>query len=483
MLRPYQQASVDWARNTLAQSPACLIQLATGGGKTVIFTAIIDLIKNRDKRVWLIVNRKQLLKQASQTLTRNNILHEVYNADSRTVPTYAVVVASVDTMRSRKVKPMAHFVIFDECHLTAFDDLAIDCISQGIKVLGFTATPVRNLIDAPSLESIYKVMYSGPAITQLIAEGYLKDAHTWGIKTDLSGLETKLGEYTAKSQDKVFATPTNFASVVKALGQHSLGANLVFTSSVAVSIELTDYLNNNGFKAMHLDGSYTDDQRNYVDNQLRTGEINTLVNCSLLTFGYDNPIINTIVVLRATKSLALWLQMCGRGSRPYEQQDRFHIIDFGGNTATHGHWQREHDWQHWFAFKKQKGKRNPDEIISPIQVCENCYYVFPANAAVCPACGFAAPMPPPKKPVDKEVAYIPFDGKPYKSIDFSKASIEELEAYRTAKGYHANWSAQMLIANKPKEDALHLLRMLGHKRGKSNLNLYAEKYYSILKPE
>jgi superfamily II DNA or RNA helicase len=476
-LRPYQESAVQFARQALAKEPACLIQQPTGAGKTVTFAAIIQLIRAKGKSVWVLVNRKELLKQASQTLTRSGILHEVYNADTKTLPVSPIVVASADTLTRRKQTPTADFAIIDECHLSGFDNLVELLKTAGTKPIGFTATPIRNT-KGKTLQDLYHVMQVGPTILELIEANYLNDCHSWGCKTDLSALTIKNGEYTIESQDQTFTSKATLQSVLVGMQRHSLGCNLVFTPSVASSIELCEFLNDNGFKARHMDGSMSNQERTEIDQQLRDGIIDTIVNCAVLTFGYDNPIINTIVVNRATTSLALWLQMCGRGSRLYEGKDRFHVLDFGGNIVRHSHWQQEHDWQKWFSHRQTK----KEDVIPTMVGCPECDYWYSVSLPACPECGFVKPEPEVKEvtKVDKEVVYLAFGQQRLSKTYLAKMSIDELEAYRVSMGYHANWTAHLLVKDKPKLEAIEQLKALGHARGKRDLTSYALKYYEHL---
>jgi len=83
-------------------------------------------------------------------------------------------------------------------------------------------------------------------------------------------------------------------------------------------------------------------------------------------------------------SLPLFLQMTGRGSRPYPGKEYFNIIDLGGNTKLHLDWRTYRNWHHIF--------HNPDEPrdgggIAPVKECENCEAIIPAQSVFCKYCG------------------------------------------------------------------------------------------------
>ena len=112
-----------------------------------------------------------------------------------------------------------------------------------------------------------------------------------------------------------------------------------------------------------------------------------LVNVAILTTGYDEPSVHNIVVARITKSLPLWLQMCGRGSRqhPDSLKDHFKIIDLGGNIQELGYWDQDINWAKIFYSArpkkkdKKKLKRCPacyEEMAPHLRECFNCGYIF-----------------------------------------------------------------------------------------------------------
>jgi superfamily II DNA or RNA helicase len=111
-----------------------------------------------------------------------------------------------------------------------------------------------------------------------------------------------------------------------------------------------------------------------------------LVNCGIATTGFDCPDIEVVVVNRATKSVALWLQMVGRASRRTPTKSAFTILDFGENVTRLGFWQEPRDWAHLFENPKKKG-----EGVAPVKDCPACGFVAYASARVCANCGAEFP--------------------------------------------------------------------------------------------
>lgn len=477
-LRPYQSDMITATQQHLRDHNAVLCQLPTGAGKTIVFTSMIKMMQARDKRVVVLINRNELIAQASQSLTRGGIDHGIIQQGLR--GTGPCNIASIQTVGKWKELPPADFVIVDECHLSIFDEAVVKYKSSGTKVIGFTATPWR-LNPPKSIATYYEHLLAGPQIDQIIGEGYLMPCEIWSPKVDLGELKKQGGEYTTDSQEKVFNSRTSLDCLLRNYLKLRLNKAILFCPSVESSKEVANYLCANGVKALHVDGTSTKEERKYVDNALRHGDADVICNCALLTFGYDNPIIDTVIIFRATTSLALWLQMAGRGSRLYQGKTRFHVIDFGGNCIRHGHWQIDRDWQE--SFVQVKKKKEADEVIPIYKDCPTCFKLLPQNTTICPDCGTELDVKTPtKQPIEKELVHIPFENKPYKQINFKAATPMELENYAKAKGYKANWVGYQLTIGRTREQALPLLIELGRLRNKPDPEKYARNYYSILQP-
>jgi superfamily II DNA or RNA helicase len=104
----------------------------------------------------------------------------------------------------------------------------------------------------------------------------------------------------------------------------------------------------------------------------------------LFTTGFDEPSTECIILYRATKSVPLYLQMCGRGSRTSAGKDGFLILDFGNNVLTHGFWDDPREW----TLKKQEKKASG---VAPVKLCKDCGALIPSVARACVFCGCVIP--------------------------------------------------------------------------------------------
>ena len=96
---------------------------------------------------------------------------------------------------------------------------------------------------------------------------------------------------------------------------------------------------------MHLDNTATKKQRKQILKWFKETPDAILTSVSILTTGFDEPTIDTIILNRATKSLTLYYQMIGRGSRILNNKSTFQVIDLGNNNYRFGPWGADLDWQ------------------------------------------------------------------------------------------------------------------------------------------
>ena len=121
-------------------------------------------------------------------------------------------------------------------------------------------------------------------------------------------------------------------------------------------------------------------ERNRIIAGFRDGEIRVLVNVLVATEGFDLPDASCVVLTRPTLSLALFMQMVGRGLRPKDDGGDCLILDLAANSITHGLPKDHREWQ-----LEPRGKQEPGE--APTVWCPNCGVVSPAASHKCPNCG------------------------------------------------------------------------------------------------
>ena len=447
-LRPYQLEAIDYAATYLKDNQRLLIQVPTGGGKTVIFAELVRRIAARKKTVCVLANRLKLVDQAADTFREMGIQYTLFNAD---VPSYLnrlspYCIASVSTLRARSIIPQHDFIFVDEAHLKDFDPILAKVKN---KVIGFTATPAR-MAGLDTMQDVYQHLWQGPQVNELVNDGYLVRADIYSTPLDYTGLRKTNGEFTAASQEKVLMAKANMESVFANWVKYKGKASIIFTPSVKASKEVADYFNERGYRIMHVDGQMDKAFTRKIDHLLKTEQIDGISNCALLTFGYDNPIIDTVVVDRSTMSLPLWLQMTGRGSRLYPGKTHFRVLDFGDNVSRHGHWQADRDWLGYFKGNDQTQSEDSEDPITLIRTCEVCYFVFDRKELTCPECGHVHVIKEKEVTfVEKDLQLVDFINELHSAIDWKSKTIQELSDYAIQKEYKLGWLVRKIKATYP----------------------------------
>ena len=167
---------------------------------------------------------------------------------------------------------------------------------------------------------------------------------------------------------------------------------LAYCVSIAHSEATAEAFNGAGYKAVHVDGETPKDKRWQAIADLGAGKLDLVTNCGLFSEGVDVPLLGLVMMLRATQSLALYLQMVGRALRIGGGKRRALILDHAGNWERHGLYDFPHKWS-----LEGRDKTNGAGLV---RRCPQCDAVIPIRAEQCPECGhvFVHRLTPPRIP-------------------------------------------------------------------------------------
>jgi len=380
-LREYQERFVNNIRLSLFQNQKIIACMATGGGKTIVFLAISQMALKRKKTVLIITESTKIFPQIANSCKKAIEI----NAGIKNVPfiTESVYVAMAQTLlrRSEMIDYFGAFgkeliIITDEAHIGTPTKL----LSQFPNAyhIGFTATP--DFRAAKHLPILYNDIVIGSQPSELVESGYLASyTHLARTKADLSHLQkNSMGDFSEHSQELAFEKPVVYEGLINDLKTISYKKCLIFTASIGHCERLTEQLNNSGFCSVAVHSLVSSE----TINLFTEGEINICVSVGMLTKGFDYPIIDLIILQRATTSLPLYLQMCGRASRISSGKTGFTVLDYGENYKRHQLWIMDRDWSVMW-----KGKLKEKEGVAPIKDCPACGYLMPVNIKICPGCG------------------------------------------------------------------------------------------------
>ncbi|RZJ51773.1 MAG: DEAD/DEAH box helicase [Flavobacterium sp.] len=358
-LYAYQKGDIDAIFDRLDNAPAqhhLLYQLPTGGGKTVIFSEIVRrYLSNNDKKVVVLTHRIELCKQTSKMLKGFGVTNKIINSKVKELPDqndYSCFVAMVETLKNRINDEKLHLdniglVIIDEAHYNSFRKL-LNSFKNAF-ILGVTATPLSSNIKLPMHQS-YDELIVGDTISSLIDKGFLARATTYSYDVGLTSLKVGInGDYTVKSSDDLYTNTIMQEKLLHAYTERSLGKKtLIFNNGIHTSLYVYETFREAGYDIRHLDNTSSAEERKDILQWFKKTPDAILTSVGILTTGFDEPTVETIILNRATKSLTLYYQMIGRGSRKLPGKDEFTVIDLGNNAARFGLWSEPVNWQHIF---------------------------------------------------------------------------------------------------------------------------------------
>lgn len=462
-LRPYQNQAVEQIRQAFrAGAKAPLFVLPTGGGKTHSFCYIAQNAAYRGKRVWILVHRRELIRQASAKLHEAGIPHGIINAKYQ--PSYhdLVQVASVQSLKPRmhKIPFQPDLIIIDEAHhANASTYVSIFKNYPQARLLGVTATPCRTDESGLGVASggFFDCMVQGPQIHQLIDMGYLARPVVFAPSTvDLSGVHTRGGDYATNELAALLDKPTITGDAVKHYSKICPGEPAVaFCASVEHAKHVAAEFRAAGYRFYHVDGNLPDDQRDWLIKNLGTPAVQGLTSCDLISEGTDIPAISCAILLRPTQSLGLFLQQIGRALRTSPGKSRAIILDHVGNVIRHGMPDEHRIWSLDAESRKTRKKKDKEERKIPTRQCPKCYAVHKPTPT-CPMCGHTYITEGREvNQVDGELREITEADRArlrrQRAQERAKAkSLEELEELARRRGYKPGWAKYIWKARQEK---------------------------------
>lgn len=351
----YQESAIEklMARmRTFPEDYNLLFQLPTGGGKTVIFSELTRrFIEERGKKVLILTHRIELCGQTSRMLTESGVPNKIINSKVKELERdheHVCFVAMVETLNNRLNDERIEFedlglVIIDEAHYNSFRKL-FGYFKRQI-ILGVTATPLSSNIKLP-LKDNYNELLVGESISALVEQGFLAEAITYSYDVNLRSLKIGIsGDYTVSSSERLYGNYLMQEKLLYAYEEKAKGTKtLIFNNGINTSKQVQAMFLEEGYECMHLDNTHSEKEREEILTWFENKPDAILSSVSILTTGFDSPSVETIILNRATKSLTLYHQMIGRGSRVLPNKKKFNVIDLGNNARRFGLWDTHINW-------------------------------------------------------------------------------------------------------------------------------------------
>jgi ATP-dependent helicase IRC3 len=342
ILRPYQEealaAIVEHEKKGTTKQ---LVVLPTGAGKTVLFSHL-PVLRENTLPMLVLAHRAELLEQAKEKIKAANptLSIEIEQAE-RKAGHVDVVVASVATLGRNGTPriegyPKDYFktIVIDEAHHAAATSYrrVIDYFNPPF-LLGVTATPQRS--DSVRLVDVFDDIVYYKSIQDLIEDGWLSPLIGYRVKTnvDISDVEIQNGDYVQSQLEEKVDTPERNAFVVATYRNLAMATKaLVFASGIKHAENLALSFREASIETAVIIGTTPREERESILAQFAKGQISVIVNVGVLTEGFDEPSLQTIILAKPTRSTLLYTQIVGRGTRLFEGKKHCTIIDIADTT-------------------------------------------------------------------------------------------------------------------------------------------------------
>lgn len=364
ILRDYQRAAVEASKNFKGYGG--LIIAPTGSGKSLILS---ELCRN-NKKIVVLAHRQELIKQ--NVIEFQELTGEPAGIWSASVGIKRIErVTFVQIQSGYTINFNADLVICDECHLIPAKSTAMyqKFLEKNTgQLIGLTATPYRmdigHLVNGDSSlfsKVIYDIKYD-----YLVEQGYLaplvykSKAYLRNDSLNIRGNDLDLNKAGEEIEPKL-------ELIINDVLKKRIGKTLWFCPTVGMAHQIAGVID-----GMAVTGGI---DRTQALADFKNGEIEHLTNVDILTTGFNQPDIETIVFLRPTKSTALFKQMLGRGTRLAPGKSSCLILDYTTNTECHG-------------FLGDDKYPNAKGVSPEYKVCAYCETVIKIGTNPCPECGF-----------------------------------------------------------------------------------------------
>lgn len=389
-LRPDQVAFKEALRAAMRRHKSVLGMAPTGFGKTRVACSIVADAIAKGFRVIFAVHRDELLRQTSKALGDMSIIHDFIVPGAPYSERAQVHVASIMTLAKRlDALTRPDLLIIDEAHLSrakTWYDVISHYRERGTYVLGLSGSPQR--LDGKGLGDLFKDLILGPSTAELMAAGRLCQYRYFrGEAPDLSAFG-RSSEFSQSALDTAVDGKLVGNIADRWLELAGDRRTVCFTVSHEHSRSIIEEFQARGVRAASISSKTRKGyDREEIIRAFADGEIKVLCNVELITTGFDlaaqvgrDVTVNGIIMARPTWSLALYLQMVGRGLRA--AADPCMILDHAGNSLRHGYPDDPRDWPLLY------GGGRPPALPPPPLDCDRCLcQVRQPAPSHCPHCG------------------------------------------------------------------------------------------------
>lgn len=353
---------------------------------------------SRNRAVWFLCHRGELVEQTSKTFTRYGLRHGFIAADYPQSLGELVQICSIDTLKNRLDQLTAPaLALIDECHHSGAAGWALVIkwlTDKGTKIVGLTGTPQRH--DGAGLDDHYDEIVLGPSVAWLMAEGHLSQYAIYAPSApDMAGVGTMGGEWARGETARRMQAPKLTGDIIKHWRKLANGMRTVgFAMTVKHSEHMAALFNAAGIPSAHLDGKTPKTERKRIIMDFAEGRLSVIWNVGLFGEGFDlaaiaqmDITIDCVIDAAPTRSLSWYLQKVMRPMRPAPGKVAI-ILDHAGNSNVHGYPEDDRDWSDAWKGRDKRKKAANDNAPPPPVTCGECFrQVRRPVPELCPGCG------------------------------------------------------------------------------------------------
>lgn len=457
-LRDYQSKAIEKLRISFSKgNNKVLLSLVTGGGKTLIAKAIMEMAINKSNRVLFTVNRNELINQTVEKFESDfNISVVKGSSHDNTKP---IQISTIQTLNRRDMNLNPNIILIDEVHWGYKGKMLKNILAKypNSKIIGLTATPI---CEKGYLLEGFDDLVEVTTVNNLINQNFLVDVKCYEpVKLDLKNIKNNSTntDFDPTQLNDNFNNNSLVANIVEEWGKLArYKKTLVFAISIEHSFTLKDNFKQIGVSAEVVTSKTPKKDRVQILEDFKINKIQVLINVEILTTGFDEPSVECILMARPTKTLRLYLQMVGRGLRLFKGKKECLFLDCANTIKSNGYptvdriFNKKEDV---LKIKKQIQKSDSSGEYE----CEKCEHSSQVsffgvlrnikedgtieNILKCPNCEFENIVST-IKPNDGKLEEIK---KPQnlhidiKNLNTITGVIQELEKIREIKNYKSGW--------------------------------------------
>ena len=376
-----------------------LVAMPTGTGKSIVIARFLQSVFHHypNQKIMVLTHVKELIEQNHAKLMAvwPNAPAGIHSAGLKKRDTLNQIIFGGIASVAKKWAEFGcvNLILIDEAHLVSPNDETmyrsfiegLKSINPHLKIIGFTATPWRlgqgRLTEDGIFTDVCFDITGLNAFNRLIAEGFLAPLIPKKTKMllDVDGVHMRGGEFIqGELQNAVDKEEITSVALREAMEcGYDRKHWLIFCSGVDHAIHTAEMLTLMGIPCGAVHSKMKDSERDQIIADFKSGKLRAVANNNVLTTGFDMPGIDLIVMLRPTASPVLWVQMLGRGTRPFEcaeyKKENCLVLDFAGNTKRLGPINDP-------VIPRKKGQKGGE---APVKLCEACGTYNHASVRYC----------------------------------------------------------------------------------------------------